>query len=133
TPTRSRCATEAPWSRSSRGCAPCDRVAGAQTWGLRQLPLPRRAVPDAALPPSLRRARGQSRGSGRRRGRPHPAPGRQDDGDVEAALAQLLEARARFDCAAAEALVKPRESVVPTIDIPTPDLTSYNALIVGPA
>jgi hypothetical protein len=53
--------------------------------------------------------------------------------DVETALIRLLEARARFDFAAVEALVKPRESEVPTIDIPTPDLTGYDALIVGAA
>jgi hypothetical protein len=55
------------------------------------------------------------------------------EADVEAALARLLEGRARFDFAAVEVLVRPRESEVPMIDIPSPDLTTYDELIGGAA
>jgi len=48
---------------------------------------------------------------------------------VEATLAQLLEAGTRFDYAAVEALVSPRQPEVPVVRIPSPDLALYDALL----
>lgn len=48
---------------------------------------------------------------------------------VETTLTQLLENGTRFDYAAVEALVSPREPVVPVIRIPSPDLALYDALL----
>ncbi|WP_146158199.1 IS21 family transposase [Enhygromyxa salina] len=56
------------------------------------------------------------------------------EADVEAALVRLLEARGgRFDYAAVEAQVRPRESELPVINIPSPTLEDYDALIGGAA
>lgn len=55
------------------------------------------------------------------------------EADVEAVLERLLERRARFDYAAVEALVQPRESEVPVIEMPSPDLAAYDDLIRGTA
>ena len=55
------------------------------------------------------------------------------EADVEQALALVLEGRKRFDYADVEALVRPRESAVPVINIPSPELASYDALIGGAA
>ena len=48
---------------------------------------------------------------------------------VEKTLARLLENGTRFDYAAVEALVSPREPDVPVIKIPSPDLAVYDALL----
>lgn len=51
------------------------------------------------------------------------------EADVEAVLLRLLEARGRFDYAAVETQVRPRESEVPVINIPSPTLEGYDELI----
>ena len=48
---------------------------------------------------------------------------------VEATLAQLLEDGVRFDYAAVKALVAPRESEVPVVNIQSPNLAVYDALL----
>jgi len=49
------------------------------------------------------------------------------ESEVETALRLLLEAGERFDYAAVKALAKPEEVTVPTIHIPEPDLSIYDA------
>ncbi len=53
------------------------------------------------------------------------------ESEVEQALGLLIEAGDRFDYAAVKALVKPEEVVVPTIHIPEPDLSLYDARYLG--
>jgi hypothetical protein len=53
------------------------------------------------------------------------------ESEVEAALRLLLEAGERFDYAAVKALAKPEEVMVPTIHIPEPDLSIYDARYLG--
>lgn len=48
---------------------------------------------------------------------------------VEETLAQLLESGTRFDYAAVEALVSPREPEIPEVKIPSPDLRVYDELL----
>ena len=53
------------------------------------------------------------------------------ESEVEEALQLLLEAGDRFDYAAVKALAKPEEVTVPTIHIPEPDLSIYDARYLG--
>lgn len=53
------------------------------------------------------------------------------ESEVEEALRLLLEVRDRFDYAAVKALAKPEEVKVPTIHIPEPDLSLYDARYLG--
>lgn len=55
------------------------------------------------------------------------------EGPVERALSQLLAAGDRFDYAAVKAIAKPEPVAVPVVRIPTPNLTSYDALLRGVA
>jgi hypothetical protein len=48
---------------------------------------------------------------------------------VEATLARLLEDGVRFDYAAVEALVSPREPDIPVVNIQSPDLAIYDSLL----
>jgi hypothetical protein len=50
---------------------------------------------------------------------------------VEQVLEKLLVAGTPFDYAAVRGVVSPRELVVPTLAIPKPDLTTYDALLGG--
>ena len=50
---------------------------------------------------------------------------------VEATLLALLREGQPFDYAGVQALVSPAIPRVPVIGIPTPDLTQYDALLVG--
>lgn len=52
---------------------------------------------------------------------------------VEKSLAALLDGRRSFDYAAVEAAVRPRESEVPALSIPAPDLGAYDELLGGAA
>ena len=114
---------------------PRDLVAGAQARRVRALPLPRGAVPDADVPPRLRRAapgaanaptsstcasctwrRARSRARSRRRS------------------TALLEAGKPFDYARRQGAWSPRpRRASRTSRIPVPDLAAYDALIVGGA
>jgi Mu transposase-like protein len=51
--------------------------------------------------------------------------------DVEAVLAGLLERGERFDFATVKALAAPEKSTVPLVNIPAPDLSVYDRLLVG--
>ena len=51
------------------------------------------------------------------------------ESQVDATLAQLLEDGTRFDYAIVKALVVPREPDVPVVNIQSPDLTVYDALL----
>lgn len=53
------------------------------------------------------------------------------ESEVEEALRLLLEVGDRFDYAAVKALAKPEEVKVPTIHIPEPDLSLYDARYLG--
>ena len=53
------------------------------------------------------------------------------ESEVQQALELLLEAGDRFDYAAVKALAKPEEVTVPTIRIPEPDLSLYDARYLG--
>lgn len=53
------------------------------------------------------------------------------ESQVEQALELLLEAQERFDYAGVKALAKPEEVSVPTIRIPDPDLSLYDARYLG--
>ena len=55
------------------------------------------------------------------------------EGPVERALSELLAAGEPFDFMAVETIAKPVQSVVPTVQIPAPDLKSYDALLRGAA
>lgn len=52
---------------------------------------------------------------------------------VEEALVRLVESRVRFNYATVEALVRPRKPTLPSLSIPGPDLTVYDALLGGSA
>ena len=52
---------------------------------------------------------------------------------VETALVSLLSLGQRFDYADVQAIASPRRSVVPTVSIPAPDLSAYDALLLGGA
>jgi hypothetical protein len=51
--------------------------------------------------------------------------------DVEHALETILARHGRPDFAAVKSLAAPEKPIVPDIHIPAPDLTSYDALLVG--
>jgi hypothetical protein len=53
------------------------------------------------------------------------------EAEVEQALSLLLEAGERFDYAAVKALAKPEPVRVPTVHIPEPDLSVYDARYLG--
>jgi len=55
------------------------------------------------------------------------------ESEVEAVLADVLERRVRFDYAAVETQVRPRESEIPQLDVGRPDLANYDALLGGVA
>jgi hypothetical protein len=52
---------------------------------------------------------------------------------VELALRELLESGASFDYAKLKARAAPERPTVPMLQIPTPDLRKYDALIAGGA
>ena len=51
--------------------------------------------------------------------------------DVEAVLEGMLERGERPEFLAVKALVKPEKTSVPEIDIPAPDPSMYDRLLVG--
>lgn len=55
------------------------------------------------------------------------------EADVERALDTLLAPCKRFDFAAVKALAAPEKPAIPHIDIPPPDLSVYDRLLVGGA
>ncbi len=53
------------------------------------------------------------------------------EADVEQALSLLLESGERFDYVAVKELAKPEPIPVPTVHIPEPDLSVYDARYLG--
>ncbi len=53
------------------------------------------------------------------------------EAEVAAALEQCLSAGERFDYGVVKGRVQPEKPVVPVLEIPRPDLASYDALLAG--